>query len=139
MDRTLLYTIVVMVFVFLIGRYKLLPLLTTRRAEKTQKAGNTAATPAQEAAYPYPFPAFFQSPQGNMPAPERRDMYFDYRVIPAAMHAAGPDEPALVAGAVDAEVHGMLTDLRRRGIVPSELAILRITDEHIMVYTTYVL
>lgn len=138
MDRTLLYTIVVMVFVFLIGRYKFLPLLASRRAEKTKKTDDTAAVPAQ-AAYPYPFPAFFQTPQGNAPVPERRDMYFDYRIIPAVMHAAVPDASALVADAVDSEVNEMLTDLRRRGIVPKDLDILRITDEHIMVYTTYVL
>lgn len=139
MDRTLLYTLVVMVFVFLIGRYKFLPLLASHRAEKTKKTDDTAAVPTQAAAYPYPFPAFFQTPQGNAPAPERRDMYFDYRIIPAVMQTAVPDASALIADAVDSEVNEMLTDLRRRGIVPKDLAILRITDEHIMVYTTYVL
>ena len=139
MDRTLLYIIVVMVFVFLTGRYKLLPLLASHRTEKAQKTDDTAAVPAQAAAFPYPFPAFFQPGQGNAPAPERRDMYFDYRIIPAAMHAAAPDDSTLIADAVDREVNEMLSDLRRRGIVPSDLAVLRITDEHIMAYTTYVL
>lgn len=139
MDRTLLYIIVVMVFVYLIGRYKLLPLFTSRRAEKAPKTDTATAIPAQAAAFPYPFPAFFQPGQGNAPAPERRDMHFDYRIIPAVMHAAAPDDSTLIADAVDSEVNEMLSDLRRRGIVPSDLAVLRITDEHIMAYTTYVL
>lgn len=139
MDRTLLYIIVVMVFIFLIGRYKFLPLLTSRRAEKTQKTGEPAAVFPQAAAVPYPFPAFLQSPQGNAPAPERREMYFDYRVIPAAMHNATPGGVTDILEGLDMEINEMLTSLRRRGIVPSEFTLLRITDEHIMVYTTYVL
>lgn len=135
MDRTLIYTAVVMVFVFLVFRHKLMPMLAARKLKEKQQTENPAAAPS--AAYPYPFPAFIQTAQGSQP--ERRDMYFDYRIIPAALHTASSEDSALTIETVDTETNQMLTDLRRRGIVPSELSIVRITDEHIMVYTTYVL
>ncbi len=136
MDRTILYMAVVMVFIFLIFRHRFMPVLASRRMKKEQ-TDEKALTPA--AAYPYPFPAVITAPPGNIPAPERREMYFDYRIIPAAMHTDIPEDSASVAETVSTEISEMLSGLRRRSILPAELSVLRITDEHIMVYTTYIL
>ena len=149
MNREIIFTIVFMVFAYIIGKYKLLPyfaakkILKDAKSDKNGKQDNGASTavPVLPPQIPYGTPysgyplTIAQQPQEK---PEHRYMYFDYRVISVGLGT--PEEPADVdeiGSVVGKACEEFLASLRNYCICPVSFDIVRLDDGLFLAYVTY--
>lgn len=146
MNRSVIYILVIMIFIFIIGKYKLLPYLAAKKILKDAKNGRQdngtpTAAPVPPAHMPLASDILLDAILRSRPfdsntqpeKPDRRDMYFDYRFI---QHRQSLDD---LSSALDSSTEEMLTALRNRGICPDSFNIVPIGDGLLLAYVTYIL
>lgn len=139
-----IYTVVVMVFIFIVARFKLIPYLAAKKILKDAKQDGTQP-PAVSPSVPPQLPASMHTAllpdavSSGSPAvsPARHEMFFDYVIIDTAGTDSGPVDAGQEAQAIDLQISGFLTGLRKHGICPDRLDILRIDDGLLLAYVTY--
>lgn len=146
--RSLIFLIVFIAFVYIIGRYKLLPYLAAKKIlkdAKTSKNGTSAdntgpagSSPADtltslatlaaltHGANPYTSPV--QMPPAQPQGRDKRDMYFDYTAVDPL------DIPRGMTG-----IDGLLAGLRNRGICPDTFGLVPLPDGSLIAYVVYTL
>lgn len=142
MNREIIYVIVVMVFAYIIGKYKLLPYFAAKKILKDSKNGrqDNGTTTVAPSHIPMSYPAmmgglpFFPT----QPQPEksgRRDMYFEFRIFGIDYDVNLGD----LGDAIDNTVSDIFITLRNRGICPDTLNIVNIGEGLLLAYVTYTL
>lgn len=126
--------IVVMLFLYIIAKHKLLPYLAKRRMKKKlgEVESKVDSLDASSGMVPASFLQYLS--QSQPPAPsdtgksQRLITYFDMRLVGVGKE---DDEPCILSA-----VNEMLLELGKRGIAPA-LGFCKITDNCLMVYATY--
>ena len=141
MNRSVIFIIVIMVFAYIIGKYKLLPYLAAKKILKDAKKGGTdngstpapvppAQTPYSMPYVGYPFP--MAQPQPQPEKPSRRDMYVNHLIINTDVGSPGDIDLAL-----DGAIAELLLMLRDRGICPDSFNIVPLGGSLLLAYVTY--
>lgn len=147
--RSLIFLIVFIVFVYIIGRYKLLPYLAARKILKDAKTdknggstngtGTAGSSPADTLTSLAALAALthganpcttapVQMPPTQPQGRDKRDMYFDYTAVDPL------DIPRGMAG-----IDGLLAGLRNRGICPDTFGLVPLPDGSLIAYVVYTL
>lgn len=148
LNPKIVYIAVAMVFLYLVAKFKLVPYLAARRILKDAKKNNAgqiadSANPVLLPQAPMTLQTLFSNGINASVIPhklERHDMYFDYCTVETVRHEDSlPLSHDDIAFKVDAAVHTLLTDLRKRGICPNCLSIVPVCKGLLMIYVTYIL
>lgn len=127
-------TIVVMLFVYIIAKHKLLPYLVKRKMEKKlgEVESKVDSLDASSGMIPASFLQYLSQPQPPVSSDtgksQRLITYFDMRLVGVGKE---DDESCILSA-----VNEMLLELGKRGIAPA-LGFCKLTDNCLMVYTTY--
>lgn len=128
--------VVVMVFLYIIAKHKLLPYLAKRKMEKKLNEVESRVDSLDSSSGMIPASMLQYLQQTNIPSctatetrkPQRLITYFDMRLLGIGKEN---DEDNILSA-----VNEMLLELGKRGIAPS-LGFCKITDHCLMVYATY--
>lgn len=148
MNRDVIFAIVIMVFVYLIGKYKLLPYFAAKKILKDAKNGKAATDAASQPQSPdivtqmllaQSLGHSMTNTQPQPEKPEHRYMYFDYRVISLGFGTLEePEDVDVVGSSVGKAVEEFLATLRNHCICPSTFDIVCLDDGLFLAYVTYV-
>lgn len=150
----IIYIAVVLVFAYIILKFKIIPYLAARKILKDSKKNGKALPDAtgnvQQSGISALSPQTMQAMQSAFPigmltsAPSAsgkyRDMYFDCEIFDIHPEDYDDSNDALAIAnreAVAARVNDFLLRLRKRGIYPDTLGIIPISDRVFMAYVIY--
>ena len=151
LNPKIVYIAVVMVFAYIVVKFKLIPYLAAKKILKDAKKDGAQQAqampapllPAQINPALQPYLALNGCALPPVPADngrqKRHDMYFDYRIVETIRMDEDPISFEDEAKRVDLTVNSLIVDLRKRGICPGMLDIVQISDGPLMVYATYIL
>lgn len=147
-----IYIAVVLIFTYIVAKFKIIPYLAARKILKDSKkngntapdtAGNVQPVPTMQSAFPIGMltPSAVPSPSAGG---RYREIYFDYEMIdtrsvdlPESEDASTPPDPVKDCEVIDARVNSFLLRLRKHGIYPDTLCIIPIADRVFMAYVVY--
>lgn len=154
----IIYIAVVLIFIYIVGKFKIVPYLAARKILKdSKKNGNTApdtvgnVQPVQTMHSAFPIGMLTPSAVPSPSAGGRyREIYFDYEMIDTRSSApsdsadsedredsAALPDPVKDCEVIDARVNSFLLRLRKHGIYPDTLCIIPIADRVFMAYVVY--